>query len=72
MNKQEIYDYLKERNIESIVCYGRGQREEEKNVYRRRYKTNKAFFESLTNKLFYKNENFIEIDEDSKKLSKKK
>ena len=45
--------------------------EEEKNVYRRRYKTNKLFFESLTNKLFYKNEDFIEIDEDSKKLSKK-
>mgnify|MGYP004529108585 CR=1 FL=1 len=71
MKALRLSDKMKEEDRLEIFLSILFDTEEEKNVYRRRYKTNKAFFESLTNKLFYKNENFIEIDEDSKRLSKK-
>lgn len=46
--------------------------EEDKQIYRNRYNSNIKFIENIKNELFYKKEEFIEIDEESKKLSKKR
>lgn len=45
--------------------------EKEKEIYRKRYNSNIAFTEMIKKELFYRNEKLIEIDEESKKLSKK-
>ncbi len=46
--------------------------EKDKKVYRKRYNSNVAFIENIKHELFYKKEEFIEIDEKSKRLSKKR
>lgn len=46
--------------------------EKEKDVYRKRYYSNRNIIGIIKNDLFYKNEELIEIDENNKKLTKKK
>lgn len=46
--------------------------EEERDIYYKRYHSNISFIKSMSNKLFYGNEEFLQINDDSKRLSLKK
>lgn len=46
--------------------------EEDKNIYRKRYYSNRDIVETIKKDLFYKNEELIEIDKSNKQLIKKK
>lgn len=64
--------YMPEKNRLEILLNILFENEEEKNVYKERYNANVDLLENFINKLFYKNEEFIEIDEYNKNLTKKK
>lgn len=66
-----LSDHMPERKRLELFLNILFDSEKDKEIYRERYNSNIVLFESIKNELFYKKEKLIEIDKDSKRLSKK-
>lgn len=66
-----LSDHMKEKERLEIFLNILFDSEKDKQIYRKRYNSNIDFIGVIKHELFYKKEDFIEIDEDSKRLSKK-
>lgn len=67
-----LSEHMKEKDRLEIFLNILFDSEKDKQIYRKRYSSNIDFIENIKHELFYRKEELIEIDEESKRLSKKR